>query len=415
MTVLVLDGNENQAVAATRSLGLSGRHVLVGASTSWSKAGWSRHADGTFVYPSPERDVDGFVDCIVRTTRRAGGAFVLPMTERTLLPVSRERARIADAGGVMTLPPHARVVQACNKEQTTTLARQLGIAVPRTWTLGADPVEARRLAGELPYPVVLKAAMSHEPFDGAMRATGAPAYARTGQEFVDEWRQLTSRARSIVVQEFVAGSGAGYFALVQQGAPLLEFAHRRIRDVRATGSGSALRESVALDPAMRDAARRLLAALDWHGVAMVEFRIKPDGTPVFLEVNGRFWNSLALAVAAGVDFPRHLVELGTLGRIGAVGRYRAGVRCRWWLGDVRHLADVWRGAPRGYPGAFPKRLATLAAVVTPSRGTAHDNFWWSDPLPELGDWLHFFGRTLPAYASRHRRSGSDRRAGFAGC
>jgi predicted ATP-grasp superfamily ATP-dependent carboligase len=411
-TVLVLDGNENQAVAATRSLSKAGHRVLVGAETSWSKAGWSRHAAGAFAYPDPARDVDGFTECLLRTVRAAGGAFVLPMTERTLLPVSLCRARIADAGGAFVLPAHERVVQACSKEQTTALARDLGLVVPRTWTLGADAVEARRLSGDLPYPVVLKPAMSHEPLAGAMRATGAPAYATSQAEFLDEWRGLAARARAIVVQEFVPGTGAGYFALMQHGAPQLEFAHRRIRDVRATGSGSAVRESVPLAPAIRDASRRLLAALDWHGVAMVEFRLRGDGTPVFLEVNGRFWNSLALAIAAGADFPRHLVELGISGRIDAPPAYRPGVRCRWWLGDVRHLLDVLRGAPRGYPGRFPGRLATLAAVLTPSPGTVHDNFRWSDPLPELGDWLHFFGRRLPAYVAR--RSDAERTAGAGG-
>jgi predicted ATP-grasp superfamily ATP-dependent carboligase len=400
MTVLVLDGNENQAVAAVRSLAGAGHRVLVGAESRWSKAGWSRHAAGTFVYPSPELDVEGFAARVAGAARECGGAFVMPMTERTLLPLSRERARIAQAGGTFVMPPHDRVLDACSKEHTTALARALGIAVPRTWTIGEDPAEARRLSGELPYPVVLKPVMSHEPAEGAMRSTGAPAYARNALEFIDEWRGIVGRARAILVQEFVAGAGAGYFALARRGEPLVEFAHRRIRDVRPTGSGSAVRESVRLDPAIRDASRRLLAALEWHGVAMVEFRVAPDGTPVFLEVNGRFWNSLPLAIAAGVDFPRYLVELAAHGDVQVPASYRIGVRCRWWLGDLRHLLEVWRGAPKGYPIAFPGRISTLAAFLTPRPGTVHDNFWWSDPLPELGDWAHFVGRRLPGYLGR---------------
>ena len=40
MRVLVLDGNQNQAVACVRSLAKQGHSVLVGSTTSWSKAGW---------------------------------------------------------------------------------------------------------------------------------------------------------------------------------------------------------------------------------------------------------------------------------------------------------------------------------------------------------------------------------------
>jgi predicted ATP-grasp superfamily ATP-dependent carboligase len=400
MTILVLDGNENQAVAATRSLARAGHRVLVGAETSWSKAGWSRYAAGTFVYPPVDHDVEGFITRIADVTRESGGAFVMPMTERTLLPLSRERARLADAGGRFVLPEHDRVVEACSKTHTTELASSLGIAIPRTWTLRDDAMAAKQLAEVLPYPVVIKPAMSHEPLQGAMRSTGAPEYARDADEFLAAWRMLRERAQTVLVQEFVTGHGAGYFALVRHGQPVIEFAHRRIRDVRPTGSGSAVRESAPLDPAIRDASRRVLAALEWHGVAMVEFKIRADGTPVFLEVNGRFWNSLPLAIAAGVDFPRLLVDLGTSGHVPAQPVYRTGVRCRWLLGDLRHLVQVWRGAPAGYPLPFPRRLPTLAAFLTPHRGTAHDNFWWSDPLPELGDWLHALRRVRNSVAPR---------------
>ena len=54
MRVLVLDGNQNQAVACVRSLAKKGHTVLVGNTSSWSKAGWSRSCAGTFV---SERDL----------------------------------------------------------------------------------------------------------------------------------------------------------------------------------------------------------------------------------------------------------------------------------------------------------------------------------------------------------------------
>ena len=53
------------------------------------------------------------------------------------------------------------------------------------------------------------------------------------------------------------------------------------------------------------------------------------------------------------------------------------------------------GAPAGYPVAFPSRLATLMNVALPRPGVHHDNFQLDDPLPELGDFLDFFGRKVP--------------------
>lgn len=398
MTVLVLDGNENQAVAAVRSLARAGHRVLVGADTSWSKAGWSRACAGTFVYPGPEQDVGAFVQAIVAKIGAEPGALVLPMTERTTLPLSRDRNAVIGAGGRLVLPDHANVVRAFDKQQTTELARSLGVDVPATRTIASEE-DARQCARALRFPLVVKPRSSQEIVGEATRTTGAPLYARDEPELRAAWSTLAGRCRSALVQEFVEGTGIGYFALLDRGRVRAEFAHRRIRDVRPTGSGSSLRESVPSSARVRAAALALLQALEWHGVAMVEFRLRPDGTPTFIEVNGRFWNSLALAVHAGVDFPVLVARLAEATDLGPPPAWRAGVRCRWLLGDVRHLVEVWRGAPRGFPGRFPTRLRTLAAVLRPVSGTRHDNFSWRDPWPEIGDWLDFVFRKLPRRSS----------------
>jgi predicted ATP-grasp superfamily ATP-dependent carboligase len=193
-------------------------------------------------------------------------------------------------------------------------------------------------------------------------------------------------------QEFVEGEGTGYFALLHHGELRAEFAHRRIRDVYPTGSGSAVRVSAPIDPDIRRSSLAILSALRWHGVAMVEYRQKAGSAPIFMEVNGRFWHSLALACYAGIDFPRMLAEIAEHGDVEPNFNYRCGVRCRWLLGDARHLAEVWKGPPPGYPLPYPSRLGTLLKVLIPVAGTYHDLFQWRDPLPEAADWINFFKR-----------------------
>lgn len=395
MRILILDGNENQAVASVRSLARAGHRVFVGASTVWSKAGWSRGAAGTFVYPAPQQDALAFVRCIAEEAAREPGTLVLPMTERTTLPLSLHRDVIYAAGARMVLPPHATVLRAFDKQETTRLARSLGVSVPHTTVIN-NINEARKAAASLPYPVVLKPRSSEEvTASGQVTATGAPLYACNAAEFITAYEAISQRCSAVLVQEFIEGAGAGYFALMNEGELRMEFAHRRIRDVRPTGSGSALRESVRPDPQVKAAALAILRALNWHGVAMVEFRQKADGTPVFMEVNGRFWNSLALAVYAGADFPARLAVMAERGDVETQLDYRVGLKCRWLLGDLRHFLEVLRGAPRGYPGVFPSRLRTLVKICIPARGTRHDNLALRDPLPELGDWLDFLLRRLP--------------------
>jgi hypothetical protein len=75
---------------------------------------------------------------------------------------------------------------------------------------------------------------------------------------------------------------------------------------------------------------------------------------------------------------------------------------RWLRGDFRRLIEVWRGAPAGFPGDFPNRWRALFDFLTPMPGARHDNFMLRDPLPELGDWLDYALRRLPAIAFKKR-------------
>ncbi len=404
MKILVLDGNQNQAVASVRSLALAGHEVWVGESSSWSKAGWSRHCHASLRYTAPQKDAGIFLSQIADFIREHPGALVLPMTEATTLPISAGRATLSAAGARWVLPDHLDLLRAFDKEETTRLATTLGIPVPKT-VLITKLEEAATAMANLSFPVVLKPHASEEWIPaGVIRTGGRPRYAVNMVEFNEAYAEISRRSSAVLVQEFVSGGGAGYFALMNHGELRAEFAHRRIRDVHPTGSGSALRVSVAPDPEIRRYSLAILRALHWHGVAMVEFRQPRTGPPVFLEVNGRFWNSLPLACYSGVDFPALLAQMAEFGDVESVTNYRLGVRCRWLQGDARHLFAVWRGAPTGYPEPYPSRWRTLLSVLRPDWNTYHDLFQWNDPLPELGDWLttlQRLGKRLSSEDSHH--------------
>jgi predicted ATP-grasp superfamily ATP-dependent carboligase len=388
MKILLLDGNQNQAVACVRSLARKGHSVWVGESRAWSKAGCSRHSTGTFRYASASANPEQFLCDIVAEAQRESGTLILPMTETTTLLISARRELFAAIGARLVLPEHADVLRAVDKSQTTALARSVGAAIPETYSAG-NVEEIKNISSHLRFPVVLKPRSSQEQSrQGALRATGRPRYAKNSSELMTAFLQMQPLCSSVLIQEFVEGTGSGYFALMNHGELRAEFAHRRIRDVHPTGSGSALRESILSDPRIREISLAMLKALHWHGVAMVEFRIREDNVPVFLEINGRFWHSLPLACHAGADFPALLAHMAEFGDVPAPAAYKVGLRCRWLVGDFRHLVEVWKGPPAGFPGMFPRRLPTLLAELTPTAGTFHDNFEWSDPVPELADWIH---------------------------
>ena len=79
-----------------------------------------------------------------------------------------------------------------------------------------------------------------------------------------------------------------------------------------------------------------------------------SGVPFLMEVNGRFWGSLQLAVDAGVDFPYLCCQLA-LGQAPDVpASYTVGVRSRWLLGDLDHLLLRVFHSDRDLPVAHPR-------------------------------------------------------------
>src|SRR5271154_2454045 len=154
MRILVLDGNQNQAVASVRSLAKAGHTVLAGDSTSWSKAGWSKFCQGSFLYPSPHQHSEDFVRCIAELASVEAGTLVLPMTESTTLPISAHREALFAVEARLVLPSHADLLRAFDKDETTRLAASLGIAVPET-ILVTSQGQAGEVAGSIKYPVVL--------------------------------------------------------------------------------------------------------------------------------------------------------------------------------------------------------------------------------------------------------------------
>ena len=214
-----------------------------------------------------------------------------------------------------------------------------------------------------------------------------------------------------VIQGIVPGQGKGVFALYDHGAPVVWFAHERLRDVRPSGSGSSLRRSIPVDPRLQQPASRLLSAMAWHGPAMVEFRDDGTGAPCLMEVNGRFWGSLELAVRSGVDFPNLWAGLLHGERVEAPADYQTGVTLRWLWGDVKRLLYILAGPPPGCPEPYPGLLEGLREVLGPQpAGTASETWSADDPWPAAGEWVQGIGELAGVVRSRVPRRVSRARA-----
>src|ERR1051325_4923480 len=164
------------------------------------------------------------------------------------------------------------------------------------------------------------------------------------------------------------------------------------------GGVSVYPESIPLTPELVRAGVRMLDALDWQGVAMIECkRDAHTGKHVLMEVNARLWGSLQLAIDAGVDFPALLARCVQGEEVPLCHVYRTDVRSRWFWGDVDNLLlrlrdRAWRrGAVRDFLNASAQRDRT--------------EVWrWRDPLPFLVESLQWLGVLTRGTAGARRKS-----------
>ena len=153
------------------------------------------------------------------------------------------------------------------------------------------------------FPVVVKPCMSRIPSKNGFLETGV-MYAENPERLAELYRSKESLNYPSMIQEKIVGPGTGLFTLFHKDRHLALFSHKRLLEKPPSGGVSVVSESVPLDHEMVIAARKLLAAVGWQGVAMVEFkRDVRDGRAKLMEINGRFWGSLQLAIASGMDFP----------------------------------------------------------------------------------------------------------------
>jgi predicted ATP-grasp superfamily ATP-dependent carboligase/thymidylate kinase len=392
-SVLVTDAGRGSAVSIIRSLGRRGMHVIAADSNARCPGFSSRYAAERLRYPPPDESPVEMVEALLAAARARRIDLIVPTTDETILPLAAARERFAGVS-TLALPDPGALATSNDKMATVALAATLGIPVPRT-ELVSTVEEAVSAAADLGRPVVLKPRFSRILREGGGIERHAVSYAADEGALAEEMRLLEGRC-DVLLQEYCAGEAHGVEVLAHEGRPLAAFQHRRLREVPITGGASSFRESVALDPLLFSYSSRLLAALEWTGLAMVEFKMGAGG-PRLMELNGRIWGSLPLAVKSGVDFPAGLADV-CLGTVPGPDHrpdlsYAVGVRSRNLDLEVIWIGSTLRRARR-YPGVpTPQRREAVAAalrLVYP--GDGFDILSREDPRPGLVELIGIAGK-----------------------
>ena len=342
--VLVTDASERAALAVIRSLGKKHIEVTAGDSTRFNIGFLSKYCKNRVQYPPPELEKTKFVKAMLKLVREESFDVLIPITDLAMVPIIEQKENFEEYTKVAA-PNYSTAVRVLDKIETLQIAQQHSIPCPRTM-FDHEITDIYEFSKKITYPVVIRPRMkvSWVGEKALILKVTQNNYAYSPQDLIEKWIRLVSILKKVgrhedflMVQEFVQGEGYGVEVLMHDGEPRALFMHRRLREYPTTGGASTLRESVR-DNNLAQLGIKLLQAMGWDGVAMVEFRVNANtGKPKLIEVNGRFWGSLPLAINSGVDFPYLLYKSIVDKEDFTSSKYRIGLKQRWLAGDFLWL------------------------------------------------------------------------------
>lgn len=377
MSVIVTNAKNRIAYCIVKSLGEKGIDVFTADFVPLSMAFVSRFSKGHFLYPSPFKEQEAFVESIVENARRLRAEVLIPVFEETYL-LSKFK-EVVSRHVNMVIPDYDQILITHNKDKWLPIAQRLNIPVPRT----VSPNELRKGDFErLEFPVLIK------PKQGG----GA-----WGIVQANSWEELKALLRKdshagrpwerFFVQEKIAGTVYCVAMLMNHGVIKGHVVYKQLRDLPFSGGQATLRVSVD-QPDVVVYMKRLLEELNWHGICQADFLVEGEtGIPYLIDINPRFWGSLVQGIASGVDFPYLLYKIARDGDVDVSEEFKKGVMTRWLWGDLRTLPQAFKqnhdklGFLKEYCKVFGREMR-------------YDDFCLKDPLPFFIFGLDFLGKMV---------------------
>lgn len=248
-----------------------------------------------------------YTDALAAVVKKHGIDLLIPLLDSELAQIAEARERFATLGCTAIISSPS-VIETCQDKLATYRALlAAGIDTPET----------------VPWVAMIEQKKHRFPYYMKPRR-GSAAKGNYVIRDEDELRVLGKRVPDAIVQEFVEGPEYTLDVYTGfDGTPRCVVPRKRL-EVR---TGEVSKGLVVKNPNIMEIGRRVAEMLrDCRGVITVQCIATPKGQIRVIEINARFGGGVPLAIHAGADFPRWILEeqLGRKSRINPTG-FRDGV------------------------------------------------------------------------------------------
>lgn len=330
----------------------------------------SKFCTGSFTYPDPFTEEEAFI-CVLKEKVTELKPRVLMPTHDESVVIMRHREEFPKE---LVIPYESEeiLLNLANKAWATKMAKEAGCPIPKVYQ-SVEEVES--------YPVVFKTVIGNS-------AKGV-YFPKSKDELLALMQKshgnVFSKDSEMLLQEWIGGTDYSVDCVRWDGFWRSSVYHALV--TKTDGGGTTTQREIVAAPELEKYAKRLLDAVDFHGVCGLDFRYDPEtGKAAFIEVNARFTGGLATPVAAGFNIPWAVYKLATEGRYDEPCDARVGTKTKWILGDVITL--VGRLVKLKFNGKELRQVARFRGF------DAFDDFRWDDKRAILGEMSYYLGKLV---------------------
>ncbi|GAB7095719.1 hypothetical protein JCM30237_28730 [Halolamina litorea] len=335
---LIPTGHDAASYTCVRSLARRGIGSIIASEKDGVPAASSRYCDESVSVPDPREGLLAYRDELLELAARPDVRTVIPVRPEDSYLLSRYREAFAEHVSLV-VPTMEQLLAATDRLQLAAAADAAGVPVPETRLLADVGDWSEDLLIKSRYNFLTDDSLEHLTPDDM--DVVKEIHHVVHEDPPDPEAVRRSMGHDPIVQEFIHTDDEFMFTgLYDHGEPLATFQHRQIRGNSYTGGGGVYRRSI-YEPELERVGRALLAELDWHGLACIEYmRDAATGEYVLTEINPRMWQSLPSTVRAGADYP-YYYWLAATGRADEIDcTYELGVGTHMLHGELGYLLSV---------------------------------------------------------------------------
>nr|WP_320114298.1 ATP-grasp domain-containing protein [uncultured Desulfuromonas sp.] len=375
--VLAIVGDTQVGLWVVRSLARNGLEVHAITNTRDGQSAHSRYSASAWILDHKPHQ-PGFDEEILGLARQLDVGSIMPVSEGFHNRLITLRDQLNENHIHLFSPSRENFDKATDKDYVHQLCLDLDIPVAKGMCL--DALMTSGPESTLQYPLVLRTRKQNVA--GVGKVPVKAAYARNLEELLNWHRQFEAFADNVLVQEYHPGAEEHVQILMHDGEMFMTGDYIGEHHMPLAGGVTVQRISCHHQSVIDDTVK-LLKALNWQGIAGVQFHYDPDtGKYIFLEINPRFSGGLPTVVMAGFEAPFNLWQTHFEPERMRKTPYKIGLRSRilggesnWFLGQMRRDE-----LPPGqtHLGRFK---AALTVLWNCGPWTKDDSFLLADPKP----------------------------------